>query len=212
MTSLPGVLVGHPIVPVVVIDDAAIAVPAAEALVAGGIGCIEVTLRTSAGLAAIEALQSTEIVVGAGTVLTPEDVDRVADAGARFIVTPGFAPDVVARALERGLDVLPGVATATEVQAALRTGLGAVKLFPADRLGGIDMISALAGPFPTTAFVPSGGVSAANLRAYLSHPNVPAVSGSWMIGRALLRDHDFAAIERLSREASAEARSIVDAP
>lgn len=211
MTSLPGVLVGHPIVPVVVIDDARVAVPAAEALLAGGIGCIEVTLRTAAGLAAIEALQSTGIVVGAGTVLTLEDVDRVADAGARFIVTPGFAVDVVSRALERGLDILPGVATATEVQYALRAGLSAVKLFPADRLGGIDMISALAGPFPTTAFVPSGGVSAANLQSYLKHPNVPAVSGSWMIGRALLAAKDFAAIERLSGEATELARTATDA-
>jgi 2-dehydro-3-deoxyphosphogluconate aldolase / (4S)-4-hydroxy-2-oxoglutarate aldolase len=208
MTQLLGVFAGHAIVPVVVIDDASFAVDAAAALRAGGIGCVEVTLRTAAGLDAIEAIAGEGAsVVGAGTVLTPDDVDRASDVGAQFIVTPGFARDVVDRALELGLGVLPGVATATEVQSAVRGGLTAVKLFPADRLGGIAMIGALVGPFPTMGFVPSGGVSAANLSEYLSHPNVPAVSGSWMVGRELLRARDTAEIERLSLEASAIARA-----
>lgn len=204
MTALPGVLASARIVPVLVVDDVGEAMDAAVALAAGGISCVEITLRTDAGLPAIEALAAAGgAVVGAGTVLTPDDVDRVADAGARFIVTPGFALDVVERARVLGLDVLPGVATATEVQAALRAGLDAVKLFPADRLGGMDMIRALAGPFPSTGFVPSGGVSPANLAEYLAHPLVPAVSGSWMVSRSLLRARDFPAIERLSREAIA---------
>ena len=203
MTGLPPLLAAQRIVPVVVIDDPGFAVDAAAALAAGGIGCVEITLRTPAGLPAIAALaQAGAGGVGAGTVLTPDDVSRVADAGARFIVTPGFDPEVVTRALELGLEVLPGVATATEVQAALRAGLGAVKLFPADRLGGLDMISSLAGPFPDVGFVPSGGVSPANLAAYLAHANVPAVSGSWMVTRDLLRARDAAGIERLARDAT----------
>jgi 2-dehydro-3-deoxyphosphogluconate aldolase/(4S)-4-hydroxy-2-oxoglutarate aldolase len=178
-------------------------VDAAGALRAGGIGCMEITLRTAAGLDAISRVaESGGTLVGAGTVLDPTDVDRVADAGARFIVTPGFDREVVDRALERGLDILPGTATATDVQAALRAGLSAVKLFPADRLGGLGLISSLAGPFPDVAFVPSGGVGPANLAEYLAHPNVPAVSGSWMIARDLLASRDANAIERLSREAT----------
>jgi 2-dehydro-3-deoxyphosphogluconate aldolase/(4S)-4-hydroxy-2-oxoglutarate aldolase len=202
VTALPPTLRGQRIIPVVVIDDAGWAVDAAAALRAGGIGCMEITLRTAAGLDAISRVaEAGSILVGAGTVLDPSEVDRVADAGARFIVTPGFDREVVERAQERGLDILPGTATATDVQAALRAGVSAVKLFPADRLGGLGLISSLAGPFPDVAFVPSGGVGPANLAEYLAHPNVPAVSGSWMIGRELLSARDAAAIERLSREA-----------
>jgi 2-dehydro-3-deoxyphosphogluconate aldolase/(4S)-4-hydroxy-2-oxoglutarate aldolase len=210
MTRLPGVLAGQRIVPVLVIDDVDAAVDAVAALAAGGIACAEITLRTAAGLPAIAAVSGTDVVVGAGTVLTPNEVDQVADAGAQFVVTPGFAPDVVERALERGLAVLPGVATATEVQAALRSGLQAVKLFPADRLGGLDMVRALAGPFPTTGFVPSGGVSPLNAGDYLRHESVPAVSGSWMATRELLRERDYEAIARLSRAAVAIAGAASD--
>ena len=131
------------------------------------------------------------------------DVDRVADAGASFIVTPGFDAAVVARARERGLDIVPGAATATEVSAARAAGVEIVKLFPAHLLGGIDAVSALSGPFPDMGFVPSGGVSPSNLAAYLQHPNVPAVSGSWIADRQLIAGRDFATIERLSREAMA---------
>jgi 2-dehydro-3-deoxyphosphogluconate aldolase/(4S)-4-hydroxy-2-oxoglutarate aldolase len=201
-------LEGHPVIPVVVLDDADFAVDALAALRAGGIACAEITLRTPAALDAIENVaQDGATLVGAGTVLTPDDVDRVADAGARFVVTPGFARDVVDRAAERGLDVLPGVATASEVLEAVRAGLSAVKLFPADLLGGLGMVRALGGPFPEMRFVPSGGVSPANLGEYLEHPRVPAVSGSWMIGRELLRARDMAAIERLSAEAVHLARA-----
>jgi 2-dehydro-3-deoxyphosphogluconate aldolase/(4S)-4-hydroxy-2-oxoglutarate aldolase len=203
MTSLPPALAGHRIVPVLVIDDAGFAVDAAAALAAGGIGCVEITLRTPAALAAITAVADAgTTLVGVGTVTTPDDVARAADAGARFVITPGVDRDAIDACLERGLDILPGAATATDVMAVLRSGLGAVKLFPADLLGGVDMISALAGPFPDVAFVPSGGVSPLNLAAYLGHPNVPAVSGSWMASRQLLASRDVATIERLSREAT----------
>jgi 2-dehydro-3-deoxyphosphogluconate aldolase/(4S)-4-hydroxy-2-oxoglutarate aldolase len=203
MTSLPPALAGHRIVPVLVIDDAGFAVDAAAARAAGGIGCVEITLRTPAALAAITAVADAgTTLVGVGTVTTPDDVARAADAGARFVITPGVDRDVIDACLERGLDILPGAATATDVMAVLRSGLRAVKLFPADLLGGVDMISALAGPFPDVAFVPSGGVSPLNLAAYLGHPNVPAVSGSWMASRQLLASRDVATIERLSREAT----------
>jgi 2-dehydro-3-deoxyphosphogluconate aldolase/(4S)-4-hydroxy-2-oxoglutarate aldolase len=208
MSSLPGVLAHQLIIPVVVIDDAGAASDLAAAIAAGGIGCVEITLRTPAGLAAIAAMAETgEVVVGAGTVLDTGDVDRVAAAGARFVVTPGFDDDVVARCLELGLAVLPGIATATELQRARRVGLQAVKFFPADRLGGVATISALAAPFAGIGFVPSGGVSPANLAEYLAHPAVPAVSGSWIVSRDLIRAGRFADVERLSRVAIASARS-----
>jgi 2-dehydro-3-deoxyphosphogluconate aldolase/(4S)-4-hydroxy-2-oxoglutarate aldolase len=145
------------------------------------------------------------LIVGAGTVLTPEQVDACAAAGAQFIVSPGFDEDVVARAQEAGLGVLPGVATATEVQRALRSGLTELKLFPADRLGGIAMIDSLRGPFPDLRFMPSGGVTAGNAVEYLAHPGVFAISGSWMATRAAIASGDFAGI----RAASAAAMELV---
>lgn len=192
------------IVPVVVIDDAAHAKDAAQALAAGGIGCAEITLRTAAGLASIAAIAGTPgFVLGAGTVLTVEQVDQVADAGAEFIVSPGFDEDVVARAQELGLTVLPGVATATEIQRAGRAGLTTVKFFPADRLGGLDTIKALSAPFVGVRFVPSGGVNPGNAREYLQHPAIFGISGSWMITRDLIANGEFDSIQRLSAEAVA---------
>lgn len=189
-------------VPVLVIDDAGVAEPVAAALREGGIRCAEVTLRTAAGVDAIAAIRDLpDFTVGAGTVLTPEDVDRVIDAGARFIVSPGLADDVVQRARVHGIDVVPGVATATEVQRAVRLGLDRVKLFPAGELGGLGMIRALAGPFPGVRFLPSGGVTAGNAAEYLASPHVFAVSGSWMAPRELIEARDFDAIARLSRAA-----------
>ena len=194
------ILTGQRFVPVIVLDDARQAVPLAEALLRGGIGCAEITLRTDAGPAAIAAASAVaDFIVGAGTVLTPDDVDRVVDAGARFVVSPGLAEDVVERAIEHGLEVIPGVATATEVQRALRLGLSRLKLFPAGPLGGIAAVRALAGPFPDVRFLPSGGVTAENAGEYLASPSVFAVSGSWMATRDLIAAGDFAAIERLCR-------------
>lgn len=167
--------------PVVVLDGAASASAVIDSLVAGGLGTVEITLRTAAGLPAIEALASrTDVRVGAGTVVTMAQVDAVVEAGARFVVTPGFDRAVVERCLEHGVPVLPGVATPGEVMAALGLRLDVVKLFPARLLGGPHMVDALAGPFPGLRVVPSGGVTAANEAAYLARPSVLAVSGTWV--------------------------------
>jgi len=190
-----------PVVPVVVIDDASRAPDVAAALLAGGIRCAEITLRTDAGLGAIEevaALDLAGFTVGAGTVLSLADLESSVAAGARFIVSPGFDEELVERATALGVAVLPGAATATEVQRAVKAGLDTVKFFPADRLGGLDTIAALAAPFRAVSFVPSGGVNAQNALDYLRHPAVPAVSGSWMATRQLIADGDFPSIERLS--------------
>jgi 2-dehydro-3-deoxyphosphogluconate aldolase/(4S)-4-hydroxy-2-oxoglutarate aldolase len=171
--------------PIVTLDDAAHAHPLADALLAGGISCVEVTLRTPAGIRAVERLAGREkVLVGAGTVVNAAQVDLAADAGAAFVVSPGLGLDVLERARERGLAVLPGVATPSEVQAAVLHGLERVKLFPAGVLGGLGLIDAIAGPFPRVSFMPSGGVSAANLGAYLAHPAVFSAGCSWIATRA----------------------------
>ena len=192
MTTIVESLAAARIVPVVVIDDASRARDLAAALVEGGIRAVEVTLRTPAGLDAMAAMAQTPgLLVGAGTVLTTEQLESCADAGARFIVSPGFDDDVVARAQALGLGILPGVATATEVQRAVRAGLSELKLFPADRLGGLAMIDSLNGPFPGLRYMPSGGVTIANAVEYLAHPSVFAISGSWMATRAAIAAADF---------------------
>ena len=193
------------IIPVVVVDDVAHAVPLARALVAGGIPVAEVTFRTAAAPDVIRAMaqEVPEILVGAGTVLNAGQVDQAADAGAQFIVSPGFLPSVVERAKERGLIVVPGAVTPSEIMAALEAGLSIVKFFPANVYGGVDAIAALGAPFGGVKFVPTGGVSSANLGEYLALPNVIAVGGTWMVKPALIRAGDFVAVENLSRDAVA---------
>jgi 2-dehydro-3-deoxyphosphogluconate aldolase/(4S)-4-hydroxy-2-oxoglutarate aldolase len=192
------------IIPVIVIDDADRAPDLAAALAAGGIPCAEITLRTPAGLAAIGAIAGIPgFVAGAGTVVTVDQVDRCVDAGAEFLVSPGFDDDVVARARYHDIAILPGVATATEIQRALRAEISVLKFFPADRLGGLETIAALSAPFTDVRFVPSGGVGASNAASYLLHPAIFGISGSWMAPRATIAAGDFAAIESLSRAASA---------
>ena len=188
------------IVPVVVIDDPSAARPMAEALLAGGIGCAEITLRTPAGVEAIrEAAKVDGFLVGAGTVLTAEQVDECVDAGAQFIISPGLDRDVVARAAAREVTAIPGVATATELQQAVALGLCLLKVFPVAAIGGPELLKALAGPFPDVRFVPSGGVSLESAADYLAVPSVAAISGSWLTPRSALLDRDFATIERLAR-------------
>jgi len=190
-----------------VIDDAARAAELGAALADGGIRAAEVTLRTPAGLDALAAMaKAGGLTVGAGTVLTAEQVERCADAGAEFIVSPGFDDEVVARAQQLGLAMLPGVATATETQRALRAGLTELKLFPADRLGGLGMIDSLTGPFPELRFMPSGGVTPANAAEYLAHRSVFAISGSWMATRAAIDAGDFEGIRAASAAAMEVAR------
>jgi 2-dehydro-3-deoxyphosphogluconate aldolase/(4S)-4-hydroxy-2-oxoglutarate aldolase len=190
------------IVPVVVIDDAGSAVPLAEALVAGGIDIVEITLRTSAALDAIAALSSCPTVrTGAGTVVTPDQVDAAVDAGASFIVSPGLATNVVERALKHNIPVVPGVATPSDLMAAVGMGLKVVKFFPAGILGGPAAIRALAAPFPELRFVPTGGVGASNLAEYLALPCVVAVGGSWMVERQLVTGRCWDEITSRSAEA-----------
>ncbi len=196
-----------PIVPVVVLDDAAAAVPLGTALLAGGVDVVEVTLRTPAAVAALRAMAAElpDLHVGAGTVLTPAQVDEVVDAGARFVVSPGLSGPVLDRAAERGVTALPGVATASELTAAVVRGITDVKLFPAGVLGGPAMVRALSGPFPQVRFLPSGGVGPDNLRDYLALPAVPAVSGSWMVAPELLAEGRFDEVTRRCAAAVAAA-------
>jgi 2-dehydro-3-deoxyphosphogluconate aldolase/(4S)-4-hydroxy-2-oxoglutarate aldolase len=190
------------LLPVVVIDDAATADPLAEALVVGGLPCAEITFRTAAAAEAIKAMAARgDIVVGAGTVLTPEQVDRAVEAGARFVVSPGFGPAVVRRCQEVGVPVYPGAATATEIQMALDAGLSTVKFFPAEQLGGAAMIKALAAPFRQVTFIPTGGVTTDNLGQYLALPSVLAVGGTWMVAADLLKNRDWAEVTRRTRAA-----------
>lgn len=189
------------IVPVVVLDDVRHGAPLAEALRDGGIGCAEFTLRTPAGLGALAAAAQVEgFLAGAGTVLTVEQADAVADGGAQFAVSPGYSPDVNERVRARGMTMVPGVATPTEVQRAVADGFTHVKVFPAGVLGGVAYLDALAGPFPELRVLPSGGISAGNLADFLSRPAVFAASGSWMVPRSAIASGDFAAITRLARE------------
>ncbi|NUT37844.1 MAG: bifunctional 4-hydroxy-2-oxoglutarate aldolase/2-dehydro-3-deoxy-phosphogluconate aldolase [Hamadaea sp.] len=197
-------LSGTRIVPVVVLPSADLAVDLGVALSAAGVRTVEVTLRTPAALEAIAALAAeTDLLVGAGTVLTPEQADRAVAAGARYVLSPGLSTAVVRRCQELGVPVVPGVATATELQAALAAGVSTVKFFPAEQLGGPAAIRALAGPFPDVRFVPTGGVTLDNLGAYLAEPAVLAVGASWLAPRDLLERRDFAEISRRAAAAVA---------
>ena len=190
------------IVPVVVLDDLETAVPVASALADGGLPVAEITFRTAAAAAAIRCIAAeTDVLVGAGTVVRPEQVDEAVDAGARFVVTPGLSVRVIERCRELEVPVIPGVATATEVIAAVDQGLDLLKLFPAEAAGGIALLRALRGPFPDVRFVPTGGISAANAAAYLVLPSVAAVGGSWIVTPELIAARDFARITHLAREA-----------
>jgi 2-dehydro-3-deoxyphosphogluconate aldolase / (4S)-4-hydroxy-2-oxoglutarate aldolase len=191
------------IVPVIVIDDAAATGPLADALAAGGLRCAEVTLRTPTAMAAVSrCAENSGLLVGAGTVLDPDQVNAAADAGARFIVSPGFDAEVVRRCQELGLPVLPGAATPTDIQLARRAGLTAVKFFPAETLGGVTALEAIAAPFPGMTFVPTGGITPRNVSAYLRHRAVLAVGGSWMAPRSLIAAQDWPQISQLAAEAA----------
>jgi 2-dehydro-3-deoxyphosphogluconate aldolase/(4S)-4-hydroxy-2-oxoglutarate aldolase len=191
------------VLPVVTIARAEEAPTLAAGLLAGGLPIVEITLRTDAALDAIRELtgEATGLVVGAGTVLTADQVDAVAAAGAAFVVAPGFDPRVVERCAERGIPVVPGVATPTEIAAALAHGCTLLKLFPAEALGGIAYLRAVAAPFPGVRFVPTGGIGPGSLAGYLAEPAVVACGGSWLAPPALLATGDVAGIARLAEEA-----------
>lgn len=197
------------IIPVVVINRADHAVALGEALVTGGIPIAEVTFRTDAAPEAIRRMSANpDLLVGAGTVLTPAQVDQAVDAGARFIVSPGFSAAVVKRAQQHGLPVFPGAVTPSEIMAALDLGLTTIKFFPANVYGGPAALKALGAPFPQVRFIPTGGVSAENLAAYLSLPNVAAVGGSWMVPAGAVDAGDMDTIRALCAEASAAVASL----
>lgn len=189
--------------PVVVLDNADDAIPVAEALCAGGLPIIEVTLRTAAAPDAIEQISKNvaDAVIGVGTVLNAEQVGIAAAAGASFIVSPGLHESVIEESRSRDLPVFPGVSTATEAQAAWNMGLRTLKFFPAEQAGGVAMLRALGSVFRDVRFMPTGGVSPANLPDYLRLPSVIACGGSWLTPAALIEAKDFAAIKRLAMEA-----------
>ncbi|WP_169164485.1 bifunctional 4-hydroxy-2-oxoglutarate aldolase/2-dehydro-3-deoxy-phosphogluconate aldolase [Cellulomonas taurus] len=197
------------LVPVVVLDQAADADGLASALVAGGLPVAEVTFRTDAAAESIRIMADRgDVLVGAGTVITPAQVDQAVAAGARYLVSPGTSRAVIERAQEHGVPVLPGAVTATEVQAALELGLDTVKFFPAGTSGGAPAISALSAPFGGVRFVPTGGVGPKNLHEYLALPSVAAVGGSWMVPRDRVRAGDFDGVQALIADAVALAQSL----
>jgi 2-dehydro-3-deoxyphosphogluconate aldolase / (4S)-4-hydroxy-2-oxoglutarate aldolase len=192
------------IVPVIVLDDPDVARPLADALAEGGLPCAEVTFRTARAADALQQMaQDSRLVVGAGTVLTVEQVDIAVKAGATYIVTPGYSRDVVRACQERGIPVIPGVATPTEIQMALQDGVTVVKFFPAEAIGGVRALSAIAAPFPGLRFIPTGGISQDNLEDYLALPSVLAVGGSWMASSRLVAEEKWADVSRLAAEALA---------
>ncbi|MEU6198511.1 bifunctional 4-hydroxy-2-oxoglutarate aldolase/2-dehydro-3-deoxy-phosphogluconate aldolase [Streptomyces sp. NPDC047061] len=200
--TIASVLAGARLVPVLTVPDIATAAPLADALSAGGARCAEVTFRTSGAEQVLKTMAAHGgLAVGAGTVLSAEQAERAVAAGARFVVSPGFDEQVVMKCRELGVPVVPGIATATELMRALRAGLDTVKIFPAEPLGGIRTLRALAAPFPGVRFVPTGGISAPRLTEYLAEPAVLAVGGSWMATASHLGRGDFEAVQRLTAEA-----------
>ena len=191
------------VVPVVVLEEAKDALPLAKALVEGGLPCAEVTFRTEAAEESIRLMSEKypEMLVGAGTVLTTEQVDRAAAAGAKFIVSPGFDPEIVDYCLEKKIPVFPGCITPSEVAQAVKRGLQVVKFFPAEQAGGVAMIKAMAAPYTMVKFMPTGGISAKNLADYLSFGKILCCGGSWMVKGNLIKNGEFDKIRELTKEA-----------
>jgi 2-dehydro-3-deoxyphosphogluconate aldolase/(4S)-4-hydroxy-2-oxoglutarate aldolase len=198
------------VIPVVELDDPECIVPLFDALTAAGLPVVEITLRTPAGITAIARLRERhpDALIGAGTVLSSEDVERVSDAGADFVVSPATDAGVIQLSLSLGMLALPGTCTPTDVDTARRAGARLIKFFPAEAMGGVKMIKALAGPYKDVSFVPTGGISAANLGEYLAMPQVAACGGSWMVAPSLIAAGDYATIERLAAEAVAIAKGV----
>ena len=193
------------LVPVVKIDDASCALPLAKALIDGGLPCAEITFRTAAAADAIKTITEKypDMLIGAGTVLTTEQVDKAMAAGATFIVSPGLNPTVVAYCLEKNIPVIPGCMTPSEIEQAMSFGLDVVKFFPAEAAGGLKMINAMSAPYSNIRFLPTGGINASNLGDYLASPKVIACGGSWMVKGSLINEGKFDEIRRLTAEAVA---------
>ena len=191
------------IIPVVVLEDAKDAAPLAKALVEGGLPCAEVTFRTDTAEESIKIMTSEypDMFVGAGTVLTIEQVDRAVAAGAKFIVSPGFDPEIVDYCLSKEISVFPGCITPSEVVQAVKRGLKAVKFFPAEQFGGVAAIKAIAAPYVGVKFMPTGGINAKNLESYLSCDKIVACGGSWMVKGDLIKEGKFNEIKAMTEEA-----------
>lgn len=194
---------GYGIVPVVVLNRVEDAKPLANALCEGGLKCAEVTFRTDAAEESIRIMTTEfpDMLVGAGTVLTIEQVDRAVAAGAKFIVSPGFDPEIVDYCIEKDIPVVPGCITPSEVAQGVKRGLEVVKFFPAEQAGGLAMLKAMAAPYTTMKFMPTGGISAKNLSEYLSFKKIIACGGSWMVKADLVDAGDYERIIELTKEA-----------
>lgn len=192
------------IIPVVVLNDTKDAEPLGKALIEGGIPCAEVTFRTEAAEESIRIMSEKfpEMLVGAGTVLTTEQVDRAVAAGAKFIVSPGLNPKVVKYCIEKNIPVTPGVITPSEVEQAIELGLEVVKFFPAESFGGLKTIKSMAAPYNKMKFMPTGGITPANVREYLAFDKIIACGGSWMVSGALVKEGKFDEITKLVAQAA----------
>ncbi len=203
--SIPGSLLDRvPVIPVVVLDDVAQAVPVAEALVAGGVPVIELTLRTPVALTCLEqiATQVPDILVGAGTILTPDQAKDAVSAGARFLVSPGATDTLVSAMQDTRLPHLPGASTVSEVLRLLELGYTELKLFPAEVSGGVAFLKAIGAPVPQARFCPTGGITELTAPSYLGLPNVGCVGGTWLTPPDALRDHDWARVTRLASDST----------
>ena len=198
------------IIPVVVLEDAKDAEPLAQALMEGGLPCAEVTFRTDAAEEAIRIMSEKfpDMLVGAGTVLTCEQVDRAVAAGAKFIVSPGLNPRIVDYCLQKGIPCAPGTANPSDIEIALEKGLKVVKFFPAEPLGGLKMIKAMAAPYVGVRFMPTGGINASNVREYLAYDRIIACGGSWMVKGDYIKNKEFDKIKELTKEAAAIVKEI----
>ena len=191
------------IVPVIALDRVEDAEPLADALIKGGLPCAEVTFRTAAAEESIRIMSEKfpQMLVGAGTVLTTEQVDRAVAAGAKFIVSPGLNPRIVKYCVDKGIPVTPGCSNASDIEQALEFGLDVVKFFPAEPAGGLNMIKALAAPYVGVKFMPTGGINAKNVKDYLAYNRILACGGSWMVKGDLVKAGDFEKIKELTKEA-----------
>ena len=193
------------VVPVVVLNDVKDAEPLAKALVEGGLPCAEVTFRTEAAAESLRIMAEAypDMLVGAGTVLTTEQVDKAVEAGAKFIVSPGFDPEIVDYCIEKNISVFPGCATPSEVAQAVKRGLKVVKFFPAEQAGGLAMIKAMAAPYNMLRFMPTGGINTKNLKEYLACDKILCCGGSWMVKGDMVEAGEFDKIQKLTEEAKA---------
>ncbi|AVJ17990.1 bifunctional 4-hydroxy-2-oxoglutarate aldolase/2-dehydro-3-deoxy-phosphogluconate aldolase [Serratia rhizosphaerae] len=207
-TSAQQILTAGPVVPVIVINKLEHAVPLAKALVAGGVRVLEVTLRTECGLDAIRAIANEvpEAIIGAGTVINPQQLQAVTEAGAQFAISPGLTADLLQAATAGSIPLIPGISTVSELMLGMDYGLREFKFFPAEANGGVKALQAIAGPFPQVRFCPTGGISPGNYRDYLALKSVLCIGGSWLVPGDALEQGDYARITKLAREAVDGAR------